>query len=486
MLDRPGSAPFVPLAAAIVALAGVGPASAPARAQDALPPLSDAARERINAMLAEVSAQRLQADVERLASFGTRHTLSTVDAVDRGVGAARQWAHDEFLKASFAAQRTGENRMEVMLDRHMQPADGRRITRDAEIINVVAFIPGAMPEARPRLYYAVAHLDTRATDANDAESDAPGANDNASGTAALLELARVMAKQKFDATIVLMATTGEEQGLYGAKLHAQQLKSLGGDVRAVLNNDTVGDPYGRFDPRSDEGAWARTRVRVFAEGLPVHAHRATPEELRRIAQTGAENDSPARALARYVLDVAQAHDLPVQPMMIYRNDRFLRGGDHTAFLEAGFPAAVRLTVPYEDYTRQHENVRVENDTPYGDVPSYIDADYLAGVTRLNLATLAHLANAPSAPADVRIIVASLDNDTTLRWTPSPEPDVAGYEVVRRETTSPVWQFVHPVPGGAQATEVVLPFTKDNWLFGVRAVDRDGFRSPAVFPVPARE
>src|SRR5690606_29018569 len=160
--------------------------------------------------------------------------------------------------------------------------------------------------------------------------------------------------------------------------------------------------------------------------------------------------------------------------------------DHTAFLEAGFPAAVRVTVPFEDYARQHQDVRVVDGEPQGDAASYVDADYLAGVTRLNLATPAPLANAPREPADVRVIAADLTNDTTLRWSPSPEPDVVGYEVVRRETTSPVWQFAHPVPGGPAATEATLPFTKDNWLFGVRAVDRDGYRSPVVFPVPAKE
>lgn len=475
--------PFVvPASIAIVAAA-----AAPARAQDALPAgLTDGARARVESLLAQVSPQRLKEDVQRLAGFGTRHTLSTVDAVGRGIGAARQFVHDEFAKAGFAAQRTGDGRMETMFDRHAQQADGRRITRDVDIVNVVAVIPGAMPEARSRMYYCVAHLDSRATEANDAESDAPGANDNASGTAALMELARVLSKEKLDSTVILMATSGEEQGLYGAKLHARRVHELGGDIRAVLNNDTIGDPYGAHDPRSEEGAWARTVVRVFSEGLPVQPQRATPEELRRIAQTGAENDSPARSIARYMLDVAKEHDLAVKPMMIYRNDRFLRGGDHTAFLEAGFPAAVRITVPFEDYDRQHQDVRVEGDTPYGDVADYIDADYLASVTRLNLATLMHLANAPSAPSDVRVIVADLDNDTTLRWTRSPEPDVAGYEVVRRETTSPVWQFIHAVDGGADATEATLAYTKDNWLFGVRAVDKDGYRSPVVFPVPARE
>lgn len=468
-----------PAALAILAGASV--------AQTTLPKgLTDDAKARVDAMVEQVSPKRLFNDVERLAAFGTRHTLSTVDAIDRGVGASRQFVYDEFAKAGFAAQRMGDSRMEVMFDRHMQPADGRRITRDAEIVNVVAVIPGAMPEARSRMYYAIAHLDSRASDPNDAESDAPGANDNASGTAAMMELARILAKEKLDSTIVLMATTGEEQGLFGARLHAQRLKELGADVRAVLNNDTVGDPYGHFDPRSEDGAWARTRVRVFSEGLPVQLQRATPEELRRIAQTGAENDSPARSIARYMIDVAQIHDLPVEPMMIYRNDRFLRGGDHTAFLEMGFPASVRLTVPYEEYARQHQDVRVENDIPYGDAASYIDPDYLAGVTKLNLATLAHLANAPSAPTNVRVIVADLTNDTALRWSPAPEPDVAGYEVVRRDTTSPVWQFVHEVNGGASATEATLPYTKDNFLFGVRAVDKDGYRSPVVFPVPARE
>ncbi|MGP1309697.1 MAG: M28 family peptidase [Phycisphaerales bacterium] len=476
MLHR--SAAFVPLAALALAASPAG--------AEPMPPLSQEWSLRLDEMLSEVSAQRLRDDVDRLAAFGTRHTLSTVEAIDRGVGASRQYVHDEFSKAGFAAQRTGAGRIEVIFDRHTQQPDGRRITREVDIVNVVAVIPGAMPEARARMYYCIAHLDSRASDPNDAESDAPGANDNASGTAALIELARVLSKAQLDSTVVLMATTGEEQGLFGARLHAQRLREVGGDVRAVLNNDTVGDPYGHFDPTSDEGAWARTKVRVFSEGLPVHLDRATPEELQRIARTGAENDSPARAVARYMLDVADEHDLPVEPMMIYRNDRFLRGGDHTAFLEMGFPAAVRITVPYEDYTRQHQDVRVEDGVPYGDAASYVDEDYLAGVTKLNLATLVHLANAPSAPEDVRVIVADLTNDTTLRWTPSPEPDVAGYEVVRRDTTSPVWQFVHAVDGGAGATEATLPYTKDNFLFGVRAVDANGFRSPVVFPIPARE
>ncbi len=434
----------------------------------------------VEAMLAEISPERVIGNVDRLASFGTRHTMSDTTSDTRGVGAARRWILSQFEEFSRESGRTGNDAMRVYFDAHEQPADGRRIMRPVEITNVIAEIPGAMPEARDRRYYMLGHADSRASDPLDAESDAPGANDDASGVAALMELARVMAKHRYDSTIVLMATTGEEQGLYGARLHAEAAKAEGMDVRAVLNNDTVGDPAGQHAADSAEAARSRKTIRVFSEGVP---RVATMQAVSTIARLGAENDSPARQLARYMAEVAELHDLTIQPTLIYRNDRFLRGGDHTAFIEAGYPAGVRLTVMHEEYNRQHQDVRVEDGVRYGDELEFVEAKYLANVTKLNGAALAHLANAPSAPGAARLIIAELMNDTTIRWDASPEPDVAGYEVLWRETSAPTWQHARDV---GPVTEATIELSKDNWLFGVRAYDREGYRSPVVFPIAARE
>lgn len=466
--------------AAIALLALVGCASttsAPPIASSA--PMPDAARE-VEAMLDDISATNLRSHVDALAAFGTRHTLSDTSSPTRGVGAARNYVRDHFQRAADASGRAGELTPTVGFDTHLVEADGRRITRDVEVSNVIMTIPGALPEARGRLHYVLAHLDSRASDPNDFTSDAPGANDDASGVALLLELARIMSKRRYDATIVLVATTGEEQGLYGARRHAADLAARGAIVAAVLNNDTVGDPKGIFAPDSDQARESRRTIRVFSEGV---SPRMSADEIRCITLRGAENDSPARQLARYIAQASEIHDLDVKPTLIYRNDRFLRGGDHTGFLEAGFPAAVRFTVMHEDYAKQHQDVRTEGGVEYGDLAEYVEADYLAGVTRLNAAALAHLCNAPSPPTDVRIIVADLTNDTTLRWTASPERDVAGYEVVARRTSASRWEFADDF---GNVTEITVPLSKDNWLFGVRAYDSRGFRSPVAFPDIARE
>lgn len=423
-----------------------------------------------------VSGERLLADVETLAGFGTRHTLSETESDDRGIGAARRWLRAEFERIALEA---GRDDVTVAFDTHLVESDGRRIGRDVEVVNVMCTIPGSMPEARDRLYYVIAHYDSRASDVNDSEIDAPGANDDASGTAACLELARLLMRERLDATVVLMPVAGEEQGLFGARKHAAAAVEAGLDVRAVLSNDVIGDPSG------PGGRSAADRVRVFSEGLPLkllaqpgRAERA----LRTMRSLASESDSESRQVARFMAEVAQEHGLPVRPMLIYRPDRFLRGGDHTAFNEVGY-AAVRLTEVYEDYDRQHQDVRNESGRRFGDLVEYIDAEYLAGVTLLNAATLAHLANAPSGPMDARVIVAELTNDTTLRWEASPEPDVAGYEVVWRETTAGDWQHARDV---GNVTEATIDLSKDNWFFGVRAYDADGYRSPVVFPRPARE
>lgn len=421
----------------------------------------------VEELLAEVSEERLRQTVDRLAAFGTRHTLSETASETRGIGAARRWIHDELTSY-------GEStRLEASFDRHVQPPDGRRIPEETEIVNVVATLPGTSPEARSRRYYVIGHYDSRASDVMDAEIDAPGANDDASGVALLMELARVMAQTPLDATVVFMATAGEEQGLYGASLHAKVAREEGLDIRAVLSNDVVGDPSAPLG----EARW--DAVRVFSPALPAEP---SPEELRRIRALGAEIDSPSRQLARYIHEVAAWHGTRIQPMLIFRADRFLRGGDHTAFTRLGFPA-VRFTEVHENYARQHQDVRIEGGVQYGDLPRFVEPEYLAEVTRLNGAALAHLASAPSTPEDVRIIVATLANDTTLRWSPSPEPDTEGYEVVWRKTSAPFWEKARDV---GNVTEATLPLSKDNHYFGVRAYDGDGFRSPVAFAGAARE
>ncbi len=424
-------------------------------------------------MMREVSAERVKENVEKLASFGTRHTLSETASETRGIGASRRWILGEFEAYAATSGRSGDETMEFFMDSNPVEADGRRVVRAVDVTNVVAVLPGSMPEARGRLYYVLGHNDSRNSDPNDFTNDAPGANDDASGVSLLMELARVMSTRRFDSTIVFMATSGEEQGLFGAREHAQKRVAAGADIRAVLNNDTVGDPTGVY------GQDARGEVRVFSEGLPPQV---TEEQARATRRLGAENDSSSRQLARYVDEIGRMYNTDVQARLIYRHDRFLRGGDHTPFNELGI-AAVRFVEVHENYDRQHQDVRVENGVRYGDLAEYVDGEYLAGVTRLNLAALAHLANAPSVPGDARIITAELTNDTTVRWTRSPEPDTAGYEVVWRSTTSPVWEHSRDVGDVSEAT---IELSKDNWIFGVRAYDLDGYRSPVAGLVAGRE
>jgi hypothetical protein len=381
----------------------------------------------------------MKADVVRLAAFGTRHTLSDTTSETRGIGAARRWLEAEL-------RRGGGPAMQVSLEPHTVHADGKRVPRDVDVVDVVATLPGASAAARARRYYVVAHLDSRRTDVMDATGDAPGANDDGSGIAVLLELARVLGPRHLDATVVLLATSGEEQGLLGAKEHVAAL--AGADVRAVLNDDIVGDPA-RGDPHV---------LRVFSKG---------------------DDDSPARELARFVGDTAAWEHLELTPRLVMRPDRILRGGDHLPFAEAGIPA-VRFTASGEDYTRQHQDVRFEQGVDYGDTAEHVDAAYLAGVARVNAAVLVHLADAPEPPPDARV-VAELSNDALLRWSPSHDEDAAGYEVLWRATTSATWEGARDV---GRATEARLPMSKDDLFFGVRARDTAGYRSPVAPARPA--
>jgi len=425
-----------------------------------------------------VQADRMREDVFSLADFGTRHTLSDTVSDERGIGAARRWVKMRFEESSATSGRSGPEAMLVELDEHIIEPDGRRIREPISVVNVVCTIPGAMPEARDRLIYVMGHLDSRASDVMDAQIEAPGANDDASGVAACIELARVLARERLDATVVLMATSGEEQGLYGARGRAKALAAQDARVIAVLNNDMIGDPSG------PGGLNATDAVRVFSEGLPaaMFERDAGLRELATVRRYAAESDSSSRQLARFIAEVARTHATAVQPKLIFRPDRFLRGGDHTPFNELGFPA-VRFTEVYEDYTRQHQDIRQEDGVEYGDIPEMVDPEYLADVTRLNAAVVVSLANAPSPPPNARIIVADLTNDTTLRWDPSPEPDVAGYQVVWRDTTASDWESLRDV---GQELTATIDLSKDNWFFGVRAYDKDGYLSPVTTPVAARD
>ncbi|MFE1798152.1 M20/M25/M40 family metallo-hydrolase [Streptomyces sp. NPDC059517] len=417
----------------------------------------------LRALLREIDPDRIEATVRTLVSFGTRHTLSTQDDPVRGIGAARDWILAQLL--SYAA--TSGGRMTAELQSYVQePAP--RIPTATRITNVLATLRGSVtPE---RVYVVSGHYDSRVTDVMDATSDAPGADDDASGVAVAMELARVMARRRPASTIVFAAVAGEEQGLYGAAHLASGLKAAGTDVQAMFTNDIVGAS------RADDGTSDPYTVRLFAEGVPTAE---TPEQAAVRRSVGGENDSPSRQLARFVRDTADNPATGMRVRVVHRRDRYRRGGDHIPFLEQGY-AAARFTEPAEDFAHQHQDVRVEDGKQYGDLPEFCDFPFVARVARVNAAALWTLAQAPGAPREARILTAALTNSTQLVWARGSEPDLAGYEVVWRETTAAEWTHVIPV-GDVTSHEVDL--SKDNVFFGVRAVNRTGLRSPVTFPSP---
>ncbi|MGW0928028.1 M28 family metallopeptidase [Streptomyces sp. NPDC002644] len=449
-------------ALAVPGSAAAEPASATGRAGGGPPP---ATRQRpgreLRALLAEIDPDRIEATVRKLASFGTRHTLSVQDDPERGIGAARDWIHERMR--SYAEASGG--RMTVELQSYVQqPAS--RIPAPTRITNIVATVRGSVfPE---RVYVVSGHYDSRATDVMDAESDAPGADDDASGVAVAMELARVMARRRPAATIVFAAVAGEEQGLYGAAYMAERYKQAGTDVQGMFTNDIVGSP------KADDGTVDPYTVRLFAEGVPTSE---TPAEATRRLSVGGENDSRSRQLARFVRDTADNDATGMHVRVVYRRDRYLRGGDQIPFLERGYPAA-RFTEPTEDFAHQHQDVRVEDGKQYGDLPEFCDFAYIARVAKVNAAALWTLAQAPGTPTGVRLLTSSLTNATQIVWERGGDPDLAGYEVVWRETTEPEW--THVVPAG-DVTGFELDLSKDNVFFGVRAVGRSGLRSPVAFP-----
>lgn len=421
---------------------------------------------QIKKLTAGVSAEQIEQYNRKLVSFGTRNTNSAQNDPRRGIGAARDWIYDEFKRISAACGGC----LEVDKQTYLQEKH-RRIPAPVEITNVIATLPGTKnPE---RIYVVSAHYDSMCSDPSDGECDAPGANDDGSGTAAVIEMARVMSKQRYEATIIFMTVAGEEQGLLGAQHFVREAVNKKLDIEAMITNDIIGGARA-FKDRPD-----RNTVRVFAEGVPSSE---TEREARLRRSVGGENDSPARQLGRYIYQIARVYSPDFGVRLIYRRDRYLRGGDHIPFLENGF-AAVRLTEPHEDYRHQHQNVRTENGIFYGDTPEYIDFDYIARVTRINVAALASLALAPAKPKNVGIDITRLTNDTDLKWDANTEEDLAGYEIVWRETTAPFWTDAKFV--GKVTSHTMKEMSKDNYFFGVRAVDRDGHRSPVVFPRPTR-
>jgi Peptidase family M28 len=422
---------------------------------------------QITAALADISAQRIQANIEKLVSFQTRLTLSAQDPdsikAGHGIGAAREWIKAEFESYSRACGGC----LEVKTDSFTEsPAD--RIPKPTVITNVYAVLKGTDPESAKRIVLVTGHYDSRNGDTFDVSGVAPGANDDASGTAVSLECARVLSKLKFPATIIFLTVAGEEQGLNGSSHFAKMAKEQGWNIEAALNNDIVG---GDRSPQQNANI-----VRVFSEGVPIAA---TEAEVRRTRNLGGENDSASRQLARYVAEVGRTYQTAAKPLIVFRLDRYLRGGDHISFNEQGY-AAVRFTEYREDYTHQHQNVRTANGIEYGDLPKFVNFDYVANVARVNAATLASLASAPAPPAKVRLQTKQLENDSTLTWEASPGP--ASYEVLWRDTASPEWEHAKSVGNVTRAT---LPFSKDNVIFAVRALDSAGHRSLPVVPQPER-
>lgn len=424
---------------------------------------------QIAAALRQISPHRMQQNAEKLVSFGTRLTLSAQNsdsiAAGRGIGAAREWIRSEFERYSKECGGCLEVKLDTFTEQPME-----RIPKATEITNVYAVLKGSDEESTKRIVLVTGHYDSRNSDTLDGVGDAPGANDDASGTAVSLECARVLSKLKFPATIIFLAVAGEEQGLNGSRHFAKMAKEQGWNLEAVLNNDIVG---GDKSPEQDHSV-----VRVFSEGVPIAA---TEQDARRIRGLGGESDSGSRELARYMADVGRTYDTGVKPLLVFRVDRYLRSGDHYSFNQEGF-AAVRLTEFREDFRHQHQNVRMENGIQYGDLVKFVDFNYVAHVARLNAATLAELAAAAAPPGNVHLLTKDLENESTLTWDASAGGLATGYEVLWRATTSAEWEHAENL---GNVTRTTMKLSKDNVIFAVRAVDRAGHRSLPVVPVPER-
>ena len=455
------------------------------------PIVPEPADPAISSAIREISPERMRHIVESLVSFGNRSTISSVEKdlpPDKGVTAAAAWIADQYR----AIGKECDNCLEVRTDTFVEPPQTgphARIVQPTTITNVYAILKGSDLAQAKRMYLVTGHYDSRVTDVMNTHSDAPGANDDASGVAVSLECARVLSKHRFPATIVLATVAGEEQGLNGSAHLAKLAKSEGWELAGVLNNDIVGGDTTPGDKLAD-----KSLVRVFSENIPAIA---TPEQTKRLLMLGLESDSPSRELARAIVDIDHTYfaGKTLLPVLEMRLDRYLRGGDHSSFNQQGF-AAVRFTEWRENFNHQHQDLRTENGLQYGDLIQFDDFSYMAEVARLNAATLATLASAPGTPQQVAVDAMALDNDSGLIWkAPDGAPAGTRYQVLWRETSAPDWQYSGPAanyldptlapnaPQGAAAMRVKMPVSKDNVIFGIRACDGEGHCSPAVAPVP---
>ena len=419
----------------------------------------------IEKMVSEVSADSLKSYIQQMVAFATRHTISIQSDNKRGIGAARSWVLKKFNE--FALKSNG--RLSAIIDTTTYAKDNRRVDENIILGNVVATLKGTDANDK-RIFIISGHLDSRRSNEMDRVGDAPGANDDASGVAAVIECARVMSKSSFPATIIFVAMSGEEQGLLGANFMAEKAKKENWQIEALLNNDIMGS-----NNSNETNNINNTKIRVFSEGISVLDTGRNATLLRNL---GLENDGKSRQLARYVKEIGERYVDNLEVVMVYRNDRFLRGGDHTPFVLKGFPA-VRITEMNENYNHQHQDVRVENGIQYGDLIEFMDFEYLRKNTAMNLCNLANLAKAPSVPTDVRVETRKLTNYTNLVWKNPKSGTAKGFYVLMRETTSPVWQkkiFTTEL-------KMDLPYSKDNYFFGVQSIGVDGNESLPVIPLP---
>jgi hypothetical protein len=422
----------------------------------------------IAAMVKEVSADSLHAYINQLVSYGTRHTLSVTNNKSRGIGAARNWILSKFN--SFV--RDSKGRLSARLDTSLYQPDGKRIDTPVILTNVVATLKGTDPDDH-RIFIISGHMDNMRSNIMDRQGDAPGANDDGSGTAAVIECARIMSKHSFPATIIFIAVCGEEQGLLGADFMAERAKKNNWEITAVLNNDIIGS-----NNSNETNIINNTKVRVFSEGLPIYE--LDEKKATAIRAMGLENDGASRQLARYIKETGERYVDNLEVYMVYRPDRFLRGGDHLPYQQRGF-TAVRITEMNENFYHQHQDVRTENGIRYGDLPEFMDFEYLRKNTSLNLSNLANLGKSPGIPKEVSMVLAGLGNSTTLKWKAAVTGKPRGYYVLIRETTSAFWQRKF----FTSAMEMTLPYSKDNYFFAVQSVSVDGNESLPVVPSVVR-